>query len=91
MTRLPVVGSYHTELAAYAGLRSGEARLEQAMNAALGLFYGSCDLVLSPSEASDESLRLLGAVPERTRGGSAALTSVASLPHAACQGSSPAS
>ncbi len=67
MTRLPVVGSYHTELAAYAGLRSGEARLEQAMNAALGLFYGSCDLVLSPSEASDESLRLLGAVPERTQ------------------------
>ena len=28
---LPVVGSYHTELAAYAGLRSGDARLEALM------------------------------------------------------------
>lgn len=67
MTGVPVVGSYHTELAAYAGLRSGDARLEQAMSAGLSLFYGSCDLVLSPSPASDESLRLLGVAPERTQ------------------------
>jgi glycosyltransferase involved in cell wall biosynthesis len=28
VTRLPVIGSYHTELAAYAGLRSGMAHVE---------------------------------------------------------------
>jgi glycosyltransferase involved in cell wall biosynthesis/predicted metal-dependent phosphoesterase TrpH len=62
---LPRVGSYHTELAAYAGLRSGEARLEVLASAALSAFYGGCDAVLSPSPASDERLRGLGIVPER--------------------------
>ena len=33
--RLPLIGSYHTELAAYAGLRSGQARLAEAMQAAV--------------------------------------------------------
>ncbi len=57
---LPIVGSYHTELAAYAGLRSGDARLGLAVEAALGAFYGGCDVVLSPSAASDERLAGLG-------------------------------
>ena len=57
---LPVVGSYHTELAAYAGLRSGAAQLEAIAGAALGAFYGACDVVLSPSPASDERLAELG-------------------------------
>jgi glycosyltransferase involved in cell wall biosynthesis/predicted metal-dependent phosphoesterase TrpH len=57
---LPIVGSYHTELAAYAGLRSGDARLGLAVEAALGAFYGGCDVVLSPSAASDERLAALG-------------------------------
>jgi glycosyltransferase involved in cell wall biosynthesis/predicted metal-dependent phosphoesterase TrpH len=57
---LPVVGSYHTELAAYAGLRSGAAGLEAIAGAALGAFYGTCDVVLSPSPASDERLAELG-------------------------------
>jgi glycosyltransferase involved in cell wall biosynthesis/predicted metal-dependent phosphoesterase TrpH len=57
---LPTVGSYHTELAAYAGLRSGDPRLQMAMSAALTLFYGQADVVLSPSPASDDSLRALG-------------------------------
>ncbi len=57
---LPVIGSYHTELAAYAGLRSGAAQLETIAGAALGVFYGACDLVLSPSPASDERLAELG-------------------------------
>jgi glycosyltransferase involved in cell wall biosynthesis len=57
---LPVIGSYHTELAAYAGLRSGAAQLEAIAGAALGAFYGACDLVLSPSPASDERLAELG-------------------------------
>ena len=33
---LPVVGSYHTELAAYAGLRSGQAQLEAMVNDGAG-------------------------------------------------------
>ena len=57
---LPIVGSYHTELAAYAGLRSGDARLGLAVEAALAGFYGGCDVVLSPSAASDERLAGLG-------------------------------
>jgi glycosyltransferase involved in cell wall biosynthesis/predicted metal-dependent phosphoesterase TrpH len=57
---LPLVGSYHTELGAYAGLRSGDARLRAGMNATLAAFYGLCSVVLSPSEPADESLRALG-------------------------------
>jgi glycosyltransferase involved in cell wall biosynthesis len=60
-----VVGSYHTELAAYAGLRTGQAHLESLAAIALGAFYGACDVVLSPSPASDERLTQLGIAPER--------------------------
>jgi glycosyltransferase involved in cell wall biosynthesis/predicted metal-dependent phosphoesterase TrpH len=62
---LPVLGSYHTELAAYAGLRSGNAGLEMLMNAALTKFYGGCEVVLSPSAATDARLLELGI--ERSR------------------------
>jgi glycosyltransferase involved in cell wall biosynthesis/predicted metal-dependent phosphoesterase TrpH len=62
---LPVVGSYHTELAAYAGLRTGEERLELLARAGLGMFYGACKVVLSPSPASDERLAELGIGAER--------------------------
>jgi glycosyltransferase involved in cell wall biosynthesis len=62
---LPVVGSYHTELAAYAGMRSGQPQLAALMAHALGALYGSCDAVLSPSPASDERLRALGIDGER--------------------------
>jgi glycosyltransferase involved in cell wall biosynthesis/predicted metal-dependent phosphoesterase TrpH len=57
---LPVIGSYHTELAAYAGLRSGMAQLEAITGVALRTFYGACDMVLSPSPASDDRLAQLG-------------------------------
>ncbi|MFZ0090360.1 MAG: glycosyltransferase [Solirubrobacteraceae bacterium] len=63
---LPVAGSYHTELAAYAGLRSGAAQLEPIAAVGLGLFYGGCDVVLSPSPASDARLGALGIEPART-------------------------
>ena len=53
---LPVLGSWHTELGAYAGLRSSSEDLETAVDAALSLFYRQCGRVLSPSPASDESL-----------------------------------
>ena len=63
--QLPVLGSYHTELAAYAGVRSGNAQLEALTAAALAGFYGACDGVLSPSAHSDERLARLGVAPER--------------------------
>ena len=62
---LPLVGSYHTELAAYAGLRSGDPRLGLTVQMALGAFYGACDVVLSPSAASDARLGELGIAAER--------------------------
>jgi len=62
---LPVLGSYHTELAAYAGLRSADPALEGFAQAAMALFYGQCSVVLSPSEASDGVLEELGIAAER--------------------------
>jgi glycosyltransferase involved in cell wall biosynthesis/predicted metal-dependent phosphoesterase TrpH len=57
----PLVASYHTELAAYAGLRSGDGGLEAISRAALGAFYTAPSRVLSPSPAADRSLLGLGA------------------------------
>jgi glycosyltransferase involved in cell wall biosynthesis/predicted metal-dependent phosphoesterase TrpH len=65
MMGLPVLGSYHTELAAYAGLRSQDPGLEIAARMAISAFYGQCRRVLSPSPASDEVLREMGVAPER--------------------------
>ncbi len=62
---LPLVGSYHTELTAYAGLRSGEQRVAATMAMAVGAFYGACDVVLSPSSASDRALAQMGMPAER--------------------------
>jgi glycosyltransferase involved in cell wall biosynthesis/predicted metal-dependent phosphoesterase TrpH len=64
---LPVVGSYHTELAAYARVRAADPRIEAAMRAVLAAFYGQCGNVLSPSRAADESLLALG-IPEQRIG-----------------------
>jgi glycosyltransferase involved in cell wall biosynthesis/predicted metal-dependent phosphoesterase TrpH len=61
----PLVGSYHTELTAYADLRSGERRIAEAMALAVSSFYGACDVVLSPSRASDEALGAIGMPAER--------------------------
>jgi len=57
---LPIVGSYHTELAAYAAVRSADPRLELGMRMALSAFYGQAKVVLSPSPASDDVLEDLG-------------------------------
>jgi len=62
---LPLVGSYHTELTAYAGLRSGERRVAQAMAMAVSAFYAACDVVLSPSPAADDALAAIGMPAER--------------------------
>ncbi len=61
----PLIGSYHTELAAYAAIRSGDARLEAGARAALSLFYGQCSVVLSPSPSADQSLVALGIERDR--------------------------
>ena len=62
---LPVAGSYHTELTAYAQLRSGDPRVVLGMQLALGAFYGACGVVLSPSAAADATLGELGVPAER--------------------------
>jgi glycosyltransferase involved in cell wall biosynthesis len=62
---VPLVGSYHTELATYAGLRSGDDGLAQIAGVALAAFYRAPLALLSPSPASDQSLIELGAEPSR--------------------------
>ena len=57
---LPLIGSYHTELTAYADLRSGRPELAGAMAMAVSAFYRACDVVLSPSAASDRALGEIG-------------------------------
>jgi glycosyltransferase involved in cell wall biosynthesis len=65
MMDTPTVGSYHTELAAYAGLRTGQPALEMGVRLALGAFYGQAGHVLSPSAVSDARLVELGIPAER--------------------------
>jgi glycosyltransferase involved in cell wall biosynthesis/predicted metal-dependent phosphoesterase TrpH len=62
---VPVLGSYHTELAVYAGLRTADTQLEFLARAAIAAFYDQCNVVLSPSPASDEVLRSMGIAEER--------------------------
>ena len=62
---VPLVGSYHTELATYTGLRTGQAQLEALMRMAVASFYGACDVVLSPSPATDQGLREIGIAEDR--------------------------
>jgi glycosyltransferase involved in cell wall biosynthesis/predicted metal-dependent phosphoesterase TrpH len=62
---IPLLGSYHTELAAYAGLRSGDPALELTAGLVVAAFYSQCRLVLSPSVAADEALSALGIPPQR--------------------------
>ena len=67
---------YHTELGAYAGLRSGDARLRAGMDMALAALYSQCEIVLSPSECG----RRLGAGARgRRRSGSGAGSEVSTL------------
>jgi glycosyltransferase involved in cell wall biosynthesis/predicted metal-dependent phosphoesterase TrpH len=64
---MPLAGSYHTELGAYAGLRSGDDGLEAVARTGLSAFYGAPSVVLSPSPAADRSLLGLGVEPSRIR------------------------
>ena len=49
---LPMVGSFHTDLAAYAALLSGSAWLGTLMREFMRWPYGRCNRVLVPSEAT---------------------------------------
>jgi glycosyltransferase involved in cell wall biosynthesis len=49
---LPMVGSFHTQLAEYAELLSGSRRLGQLMREYLRWPYGRCERILVPSEAT---------------------------------------
>ena len=71
---MPLIGSYHTELTAYAALRSGDPSLAQAMDLTVRTLYGACDLVLSPSPASDETLGGSGSPRRESPAGIAAWT-----------------
>ncbi len=65
ITGVPLLASYHTELATYAGMRSEDSDIEAIARAALGAFYGAAGAVLSPSPAADGSLAALGTDPAR--------------------------
>ena len=65
LLELPVAGSYHTELGAYAGLRSGNVQAGLLADFALSRFYGACEVVLSPAAATDARLEQLGIDPHR--------------------------
>jgi glycosyltransferase involved in cell wall biosynthesis/predicted metal-dependent phosphoesterase TrpH len=65
VTGVPLLGSYHTELGAYARMRSADDGVEAIARAALGAFYRAPSTVLSPSPAADRSLIGLGTDPAR--------------------------
>jgi glycosyltransferase involved in cell wall biosynthesis/predicted metal-dependent phosphoesterase TrpH len=62
---LPLIASYHTELTAYAGVRSGAEQISAAMATAVAALYGASDVVLSPSPPADEALVAIGVPRER--------------------------
>jgi glycosyltransferase involved in cell wall biosynthesis/predicted metal-dependent phosphoesterase TrpH len=65
ITGVPLLASYHTEIAAYAGMRSRDGALEALTRAGLGAFYSAPAAVLSPSPSADASVVSLGADPAR--------------------------
>ncbi len=65
ITGVPLLASYHTEIATYAGMRSRDGALEALTRAGLGAFYTAPAAVLSPSPSADASVIALGAEPSR--------------------------
>jgi glycosyltransferase involved in cell wall biosynthesis len=51
-TGLPMVGSFHTDLAAYTEMLSGSPRLGHVMREYMRWLYGRCQRVLAPSAAT---------------------------------------
>ncbi|HEX5594399.1 MAG TPA: glycosyltransferase, partial [Solirubrobacterales bacterium] len=65
ITGVPLIASYHTEIATYAGMRTKDEALEALTRAGLGAFYTAPGAVLSPSPSADASVIALGADPAR--------------------------
>jgi glycosyltransferase involved in cell wall biosynthesis/predicted metal-dependent phosphoesterase TrpH len=65
ITGVPLIASYHTEIATYAGMRTQDETLEALTRAGLGAFYTAPGAVLSPSPSADASVIALGADPAR--------------------------
>ena len=63
--RLPLVGSFHTDLAAYAMLLSGSRRLGTLMREYMRWPYGRCARVLVPSEHTRQLLIAAKSNPDR--------------------------
>jgi glycosyltransferase involved in cell wall biosynthesis len=55
-TRLPLVGSFHTDLGTYTTVLSGWERLGRLMNEYMRWMYGCCQAVLVPSVATRTAL-----------------------------------
>jgi glycosyltransferase involved in cell wall biosynthesis len=65
ITGVPLIASYHTEIATYAGMRTRDEGLEMLTRAGLSAFYTAPGAVLSPSPSADASVIALGADPAR--------------------------
>jgi|tagenome__1003787_1003787.scaffolds.fasta_scaffold20989066_7 glycosyltransferase involved in cell wall biosynthesis/predicted metal-dependent phosphoesterase TrpH len=65
ITGVPLIASYHTEIATYAGMRTQDEGLEALTRAGLGAFYTAPGAILSPSPSADASVVALGADPAR--------------------------
>ncbi len=63
--RLPLIGSFHTDLAAYATLLSGSQRLGALMREYMRWPYGRCARVLAPSEHTRQLLIAAKSHPDR--------------------------
>ena len=66
-TGLPLVGSFHTDLAAYTQLLSGSDRLGGLMRDYMRWMYGRCERVLVPSESTRRLLLAAKSRDERIR------------------------
>lgn len=64
---LPLVGSFHTDLAAYTETLSGSSRLAGWMREYMRWMYGRCGRVLVPSEATRQMLVRAGSPAGRIR------------------------
>jgi glycosyltransferase involved in cell wall biosynthesis/predicted metal-dependent phosphoesterase TrpH len=62
---VPLLASYHTEIATYAGMRTKDETLEALTRAGLSAIYTAPGAVLSPSPSADASVVALGADPAR--------------------------
>lgn len=66
-TRLPLIGSFHTDLSAYTRVLSGSERLARWMQQYMRWMYGRCRRVLVPSEATRQLMIAAGTPAERLR------------------------